>query len=74
MRLRMAGTISRKRLTGALACLAVAAVGLFAPALVVGALLVAVLVGVIVAERIAEAAGKPAVRRRRSAGRGVGAS
>ena len=55
MRLRMAGTISRKRLTGALACLAVAAVGLFAPALVVGALLVAVLVGVIVAERIAEA-------------------
>ena len=68
MRLRMAGTISRKRLTGALACLAVAAVGLFAPALVVGALLVAVLVGVIVAERIAEARREPAVRRRRSSG------
>ncbi len=54
LRLRMTGTISGKRLTGALACLAVAGVGLFAPALVVGALLVAVLVTVIVVERVAE--------------------
>ena len=54
LRLRMTGTISGKRLSGALACLAVAGVGLFAPALVVGALLVTVLVTVIVAERIAE--------------------
>ncbi|MBA3376740.1 MAG: low temperature requirement protein A [Actinobacteria bacterium] len=55
LRLRMTGTISGKRLTGALACLAVGGVGLFAPALVVGALLVAVLVTVIVVERVAEA-------------------
>ncbi len=54
LRLRMTGTISGKRLTGAVACLAVAGVGLFAPALVVGALLVAVLVTVIVVERAAE--------------------
>jgi len=54
LRLRMTGTISGKRLSGALACLAIAGVGLFAPALVVGALLVAVLVTVIVVERVAE--------------------
>ncbi len=54
LRLRMTGTISVKRLTGALACVAVAGVGLFAPALVVAALLVGVLVTVIVVERIAE--------------------
>ena len=54
LRLRMTGTISGKRLTGAIACLAVGGVGLFAPALVVVALLVAVLVTVIVVERIAE--------------------
>ena len=59
----MAGTLSWKRLGGALACLAVAAVGTFAPALVVAALLVAVLVAVIVSERLAalrrEARGEP---------------
>jgi low temperature requirement protein LtrA len=55
MRLRMAGTISTRRLGGALACLTVGLVGLAVPALVVAALLVAVLVGVIVLERIAEA-------------------
>jgi low temperature requirement protein LtrA len=55
LRLRMGGTISTKRLAGALACLAVGGVGPFVPALVVAALLVAVLVAVIVAERIAEA-------------------
>ena len=54
LRLRMTGTISVKRLTGALACIAVGGVGLFAPALVVAALLVGVLVTVIVVERIAE--------------------
>jgi low temperature requirement protein LtrA len=55
LRLRMSRTISRKRLGGAVACLAVAAVAPFAPALVVAALLVGVLVTVIVLERVAEA-------------------
>jgi low temperature requirement protein LtrA len=54
-RLRMAGTLSRKRLAGAVACLAVGALGSVAPGLVLSGLLVAVLVGVIAAERIAEA-------------------
>jgi low temperature requirement protein LtrA len=53
-RLRMAGTLSQKRLAGALACLAVGGLGPVAPGLVLAALLVAVVVGVIVAERIAE--------------------
>ena len=52
-RLRMAGSISRKRLGGAIACAAAGAVGAFAPALVVAALLVAVLATVIGAERVA---------------------
>jgi low temperature requirement protein LtrA len=55
LRLRMGGTISTKRLAGAVACLAVGAVGPFVPALVVAALLVSVLVAVIVAERASEA-------------------
>jgi low temperature requirement protein LtrA len=55
LRLRMTGTISVKRLTGALACVAVGGVGTFAPALVVLALLVAVLVTVIAAEQLAAA-------------------
>jgi low temperature requirement protein LtrA len=55
LRLRMTGTVSVKRLAGALACLAVAPVGLVAPALVVSALLLAVLVAVIAAERVAAA-------------------
>jgi low temperature requirement protein LtrA len=54
-RLRMTGTVSWKRLGGALACVAVGGVGAFVPALVVAALLVAVLVGVIVAEQVAAA-------------------
>ncbi len=53
-RLRMAGTLSRKRLAGALVCLAVGGLGPVAPGLVLAALLVAVVVGVVVAERIAE--------------------
>jgi low temperature requirement protein LtrA len=55
LRLRMNGTVSTKRLTGAFACLAVAAIGPFVPALGVAALLVLVLVALIVAERITEA-------------------
>jgi low temperature requirement protein LtrA len=55
MRLRLAGTVSVRRLSGAIACLAVGLVGLVAPALAVAILLVGVLVTVIVLERIAEA-------------------
>jgi low temperature requirement protein LtrA len=54
-RLRMAGSVSWKRLAGALACVAVGGVGAFAPALVVATLLVAVLVAVIAAEHVASA-------------------
>jgi low temperature requirement protein LtrA len=53
-RLRMAGTVSVKRFGGALACVAVAGVGTFAPALVLAGLLVAVLVAVIALETMAE--------------------
>ena len=55
MRLRMAGTVSARRLSGAIACLAVGLVGLVLPALAVAALLVGVLIAVIVWERVAEA-------------------
>jgi low temperature requirement protein LtrA len=55
LRLRMTGTISGKRLAGALACVAVGGIGAVVPALVVATLLVGVLVAVIVAERVAEA-------------------
>jgi low temperature requirement protein LtrA len=51
-RLRLAGSVSWKRLGGALACVAVGGIGAFAPALVVGALTVAVLVAVIAAEHV----------------------
>ncbi len=53
-RLRMAGTLSWKRLGGALACVAVGGLGWVVPGIALSGLLVAVLVGVIVAERIAE--------------------
>jgi low temperature requirement protein LtrA len=46
-RLRMAGSLSRKRLGGAVACVGVGLAGLAVAALAVAALLVAVLVGVI---------------------------
>jgi low temperature requirement protein LtrA len=52
-RLRMAGTVSRKRLAGAAGCVAVAAAGSFVSALTVLALVVAVLVAVIASERVA---------------------
>jgi low temperature requirement protein LtrA len=51
LRLRMTGTIGGRRLAGAVACVAVGAIGTFAPALVVIALLFAVLVGVIAADQ-----------------------
>jgi low temperature requirement protein LtrA len=54
-RLRMAGSLSWKRLAGALACLAAGFVGLVVPALALAALLVGVLVAVIVAEHLAAA-------------------
>jgi low temperature requirement protein LtrA len=54
-RWRMTGSPGWKRLAGAGACLAVAIVGLFVPALVVAALLVLVLVAVIGAEHVAGA-------------------
>ena len=52
LRLRMEGTLSRRRLGGALASLAVFAVGTFAPALVVATLLFAVLVSVIAGDYV----------------------
>jgi low temperature requirement protein LtrA len=54
-RLRVAGSVSWRRLGGALACLAVGPIGTFVPALVVGALLIAVLVAVIGSEYVAAA-------------------
>jgi low temperature requirement protein LtrA len=54
-RLRMAGSIAWKRITGAVACLLVAAVGIVLPALAVAALLVGVLVAVLSAEQLAAA-------------------
>jgi low temperature requirement protein LtrA len=53
-RLRMAHSVSWKRLAGALGCLAAGVVGLVTPALVVSGLIVAVLFSVLAAERIAE--------------------
>ena len=52
-RLRMAGSVSRKRLGGAIACVLVGLVAGSAPALVVALLLVGVPVSVIAAERVA---------------------
>jgi low temperature requirement protein LtrA len=52
LRLRLAGSLSPRRLVGALACLLAVPVGLVAPGLMVGGLLLAVLVGVIVADQV----------------------
>ena len=52
LRLRMTGTLSARRLSGAVACLAVGLLAGSAPALVVAALLFAVLVAVIVADQV----------------------
>ena len=54
-RLRMAGSVSWKRLGGALVCLLVGGVGAYVPALVVAALLIAVLIAVIVSEYVSAA-------------------
>jgi low temperature requirement protein LtrA len=61
-RLRMAGTVSRKRLGAAIVCVGVGLVGTVTPALVVAALLVTVLTTVIGLEQVAS-------RRNRSRGR-----
>jgi low temperature requirement protein LtrA len=54
-RLVMAGSLSVRRLTGALACAGLGLCGAFTPALALAALLVAVLAGVIVSEHVAAA-------------------
>jgi low temperature requirement protein LtrA len=54
-RLRMAGTVSVKRLAGAAGCLAAAALGAVVPGLVLGAILLAILVAVIWAEHVSGA-------------------
>lgn len=51
-RLRMAGSLSRKRFFGALGCVTVGIIGLFVPALVVAALLILVLLAVIGSEYV----------------------
>ena len=53
LRLRMTGTIGGRRFAGALACLAIGAIGTFASALVVTSLLLVVLVAVIVGDYVA---------------------
>jgi low temperature requirement protein LtrA len=53
LRLRMTGAVSTRRLGGTLACILVGFIGAEASALVLGLLLLAVLVGVIVADTIA---------------------
>ena len=72
-RLRMAGSVSWKRLGGALVCVLVGFVGVYVPALVVAALLIAVLVAVIVSEYVAaarrSARGEPSPLKRLEAAR-----
>jgi low temperature requirement protein LtrA len=52
-RLRLAGSVSWKRLAGAAGCVVVAALGAFLPGLAVATLVTAVLIAVIVAEHVA---------------------
>jgi low temperature requirement protein LtrA len=54
-RLRMAGSLSGRRLGGAVACVAVGATGAFAPGVVVAGLVLLVLVGVLASEHVAGA-------------------
>jgi low temperature requirement protein LtrA len=72
-RLRMAGTVSVKRLAGAAACVLAGATGGFVPGWVLQALTVAILAAVIAAERIAgqrrAAGGEPSPLERLEAGR-----
>jgi low temperature requirement protein LtrA len=55
LRLRMTGTIGRKRLAGVVACIAIGFLGPYVSALVLSALLLGVLVAVIAAEQLAAA-------------------
>jgi low temperature requirement protein LtrA len=55
LRLRISHTLGTRRLAGAIACLAIGVLGASASALAVGALLLAVLVAVIVADQLAPA-------------------
>ena len=55
LRLRVTGRISIRRISGALACFAIAPIAAFAPALLVAGALLAVLIGVIVADQIVAA-------------------
>jgi low temperature requirement protein LtrA len=55
LRLRMTGGVSYRRLTGALACAVTGFLGAALPALAVGALLLAILIGVVVADSVAGA-------------------
>lgn len=68
LRLRMSGTVSRRRLSGAIACLALGAVGTSIDALVLAAALLAVLVAVIVGDQLAgtrrRARGEPSLLER----------
>ncbi len=48
----MAGTLSTKRLGGAVACVAAAGIGAIAPALVLATLLLAIMIAVIAAEQV----------------------
>ena len=55
LRLRLTGAISRRRLGGALACIAAGIIGSGLPAVAVAGLLLAALVGVVVADQIVAA-------------------
>ena len=55
VRLRVTGRISLRRIGGALACFAIAPIAAFAPALLVAGALLAVLIGVIVADQVVAA-------------------
>jgi low temperature requirement protein LtrA len=71
-RWRMAGSLSWKRMGGAIACVASAAVGAVAPALVLATLVTAILVAVIASEQVAgarrQARGEPSPLERLQAG------
>jgi low temperature requirement protein LtrA len=71
-RLRMAGSISWRRLGGAIACVAAGAVGAVVPGLVLAALVTAILIAVIVSEQVAghrrRARGEPSPLERLGAG------
>jgi low temperature requirement protein LtrA len=75
-RLRLAGSLSWRRLGGAAGCVLAGATGAFLPALAVAALVVLVLVAVIAAERVAaarrRARGEPSPLERLEGGAGSG--